>query len=107
LGFFREFRAFLTREAVVQAATDLDEISADVVRPMARQIPKEWEVSPAGTDALIDLIPGEPPMWLGRSSLIFGHKGRSSLTMRLGEQKNETRKRLLQRHPILPGPCPV
>ena len=55
-GLFPEFRGFLTPEAVVQAAADLNGIAPQIVKELAQRIPKEWDVSPAAMDALIDLI---------------------------------------------------
>lgn len=55
-GLFSEFRGFLMRDAVIQAADDLKGITAEIVREMANQVPKEWEVSQVAMDALVDLI---------------------------------------------------
>ncbi len=55
-GCFQEFRSFLDRSAVVQAATDLKSIERDLVTEMTHDIPNEWEVTKAALDALVDLV---------------------------------------------------
>jgi HipA-like kinase len=57
-GLFPEFRKFLNRDAIVQAATDLRGITRESVTEMTQSIPKEWEVPRAARDALVDLVVG-------------------------------------------------
>jgi hypothetical protein len=55
-GLFPEFWAFLDRNAVVQAVSDLGAIDRDTAAGMTRAIPREWEVAAEAADALVDLI---------------------------------------------------
>ena len=57
-GLFREFRKYLNRDVVVQAAADLRGITRESVAEMTQFIPKEWEVPRAARNALIDLVVG-------------------------------------------------
>jgi|SRR5262245_42535521 len=57
-GLFPAFRGFLDRAQVHQATEDLRRLDrTDVVR-MTQQVPKEWDVTKAAMDALVDLIVG-------------------------------------------------
>jgi hypothetical protein len=57
-GLFPEFRPFLARSAVVQAASDLASIDRRTAVGITQTIPNEWEVAPHALDALLDLILG-------------------------------------------------
>jgi hypothetical protein len=57
-GLFPEFRSFLDRNTVVQAATDLTKIDRGTAAGITRTIPKEWEVPKEAADALLGLILG-------------------------------------------------
>lgn len=57
-GLFPEFRRFLDRLQVKQAALDLRRIDRTEAVRMTEGIPKEWEVKSDALDALRDLIVG-------------------------------------------------
>ncbi|WLD14663.1 HipA family kinase [Planctellipticum variicoloris] len=57
-GLFPEFRKFLKKDAVTQAATDLRTITAEVVREMIDCVPNEWDVKREARNALVDLVVG-------------------------------------------------
>lgn len=57
-GLFPEFRRFLDRSQVKQAAIDLRRFDRAKAARMTEGIPKEWEVSSDALDALRDLIVG-------------------------------------------------
>ncbi len=57
-GLFPEFRNYLDRKQVRQAAIDLQKVDrADIVR-WTREVPREWQVTSKALDALADLIVG-------------------------------------------------
>ena len=55
-GLFPEFRDFLNREAVAQAASDVQQIDQTTVREFTDRIPNEWDVTQGALDALVDLV---------------------------------------------------
>jgi len=55
-GLFPEFRKFLDRVQVKQAAMELRRIDRTQVIQMTKTVPKEWEVEQKALDALVDLI---------------------------------------------------
>ena len=55
-GLFPEFKGYLDRAQVCQAAKDLRRLDRTQVVLMTQSIPKEWDVTRAAMDALVDLI---------------------------------------------------
>jgi hypothetical protein len=57
-GLFPEFRNYLDREQVKQAAKDLRNLNRSEVVRLTEGLPREWEVKADALDALRDLIVG-------------------------------------------------
>ncbi|WP_166822573.1 HipA family kinase [Thalassoroseus pseudoceratinae] len=55
-GLFPGFRNLVLQEDVEAAIAKLNELNVETVRPIAEDLPNEWEVDDRAKDALIDLI---------------------------------------------------
>jgi hypothetical protein len=81
-GVFPEFRPFLDRHrgAARQAAEDLRRMDRTTAQGMVDTIPRAWDVSPQGREALVNLIVGRAA-YLAEEVLTAGNKEPRIMTL--------------------------